>query len=88
MPTEHKPAPPVDPEPPPELKGLSQRLRHPDVASVGLTTTPKGEWALMVRLKGEGPIPEIERKARGYPVVYVKAGPTPVARPAYPAQGE
>jgi hypothetical protein len=87
---EHDPAPPKTPQPPAEIRRLSQQLRHPDVANVGLTTTSKGEWALLVRVKGAvtGPIPEVERQAKGHPVIYAPAGPMPVARPAFPGRGE
>ena len=90
MPFDHQPAPPVVPEPPAVIKGLSETLHHPDVANVGLTTTSKGEWALLVRTRPgkDGPIPEIERQAQGYPVIYERADQMPVARPAYPGRGE
>jgi hypothetical protein len=84
------PAPPREPEAPAHLRRLAQTLRHPDVASLGLTTTPKGEWALLVRLKNgrHAPVAEIERRVRGEPVVYDEAGAPPIARPAYPGRGE
>ncbi len=63
---------------------------HPGVESVGLTTTSGGDWALMVRLRdlADAPIPEIEQRADGAPVVYTGITKRPEARPAYPKQGE
>jgi hypothetical protein len=44
----------------------------------------------MVRLRdlADAPIPEIEQRADGAPVVYTGITKRPEARPAYPKQGE
>ena len=86
----HDPAPPREPEPPAALKRLSETLRHPKVSHVGLTTTPEGEWALAVWLfdLADAPIAEIEKQAKGAPVVYLPARAAPMARPAFPDRGE
>jgi hypothetical protein len=89
--TEHKPARPVTPEPPARLVEIVDSLTHSDVTRVGLTTTSKGEWALMVRVRPgqRTPIADLEGRTGGYPVVYMDEPPSPpVARPAYPAKGE
>lgn len=71
---------------------MADSLSHPDVTRVGLTTTPEGDWALMVRSKPGTPIPikEVDALVGGrYPVVYQDdPGRLPVARPAYPGLGE
>jgi len=86
----HHPAPPRNPDPPEIIRHLSETLEHPSVQGVGLTTTSKGEWALLVNVKRGAPIPipEIEQQAHGYPVIYVQTHDLPVARPAYPNRGE
>ena len=86
----HQPAPPRVPEPPAVIRRLSETIRHPGVASTGLTATSQGEWALLVNVEGDVPLPisEIEAKAEGHPVVYVRQYGLPIARPAYPGQGE
>jgi hypothetical protein len=88
--TQHKPARPVTPEPPARLVEIVDSLKHPDVTRVGLTTTSKGEWALMVRVRAgqRTPIADFEARTGGYPVVYMdEPSSPPVARPAYPAKG-
>ena len=86
----HAPAPPREPEPPAVVRRLSETVRHPSVASTGLTTTPGGDWALLVRVKPGATIPiaEIERQAEGHAVIYQRAGAMPAARPAFPERGE
>lgn len=90
MASNHVPAPPREPEPPAVIRRLSESIRHPSIASAGLTTTSSGDWALLVRVKPgvKVPIPEIERQAQGHPIVYQPARPMPVARPAFPDRGE
>lgn len=85
----HRPAPPRSPSPPRDLLEIVGELRHPEIMNVGLTTTSKGEWAAMVRVRPGThiPIPEIGSRHRGYPVVYQQGSDTPpVARPAYPGE--
>jgi hypothetical protein len=89
--TKHIPGRPASPEPPDGLSKLAESFRHPAVTRVGLTTTAKGEWALLVGVpRGAAvPIDDVERAADGYTVVYDHdADELPVARPAYPERGE
>ena len=82
---------PKNPEPPGALVAVADSLSHPDVTRVGLTTTPDGDWALLVRFRPGAPVPieEIEAICGPHPVVYQEdSGRLPVARPAYPALGE
>ena len=87
----HRPGRPVTPEPPARLTAIVDTLEHPDISRVGLTTTPQGEWAVMVRVR-EGvrtPIADIEAYAEGYPVIYMGGPSTPLlVRPARPSKGE
>ena len=87
----HIPGLPASPSPPPELAQIAQSLTDPDVTRVGLTTTSDGRWALMVRVKPgtEIPLRKVEEACSGYPVIYQdEPAEPPVARPAYPAEGE
>lgn len=82
---------PKIPDPPSELISIVDSLTHPDATRIGLTTTPDGDWALLVRLKPGTPVPieEIEAICNRYPIIYQQdSGGWPVARPAYPALGE
>lgn len=75
---------------PVKLKKLAGTLRHPSVLRTGLTTTEKGAWALLVEVKmgASYPIKEIE-EACEFPIIYQEdSGHLPIARPAYPMQGE
>jgi hypothetical protein len=88
---DHMPAPPLEPEPPKELLRLAESLAHPAVTRIGLTTTERGEWALMVRVPpGTAlPLPDLEERCRPFSVVYqYEPQEPPVARPAYPSRGE
>ena len=90
MANDELPGIPQTPEPP-ELLQAADSLRHADVSSVGLTTTPTGEWALRVRVRSGArtPIHAVEDAAAGHPVVYeAEPAELPVARPAYPHLGE
>lgn len=60
------------------------------MAGVGLTTTKAGEWALLVQVPAgrPTPVPEIEAKAGGYPVIYEQRVQLPLARPAFPDRDE
>ena len=89
--TKHIPGLPKSPSPPPELAQVAKSLTDPDITRVGLTTTSDGRWALMVRVKSgtEVPIKKVEEACSGYPVIYQdEPDEPPVARPAYPAEGE
>jgi hypothetical protein len=90
MASNHAPAPPREPEPPAIIRRLSETIRHPSIASTGLTTTSGGGWALLVRVKPgvKVPIAEIEQQAQGHAVIYQQARSMPVARPAFPSRGE
>jgi hypothetical protein len=87
----NRPGVPKSPEPPEDLAALAASVSHPAVTRSGLTTTPDGEWALMVRVKAGTPTPiqAVEASCRKHPVVYEEGrDEPPVARPAYPADGE
>jgi hypothetical protein len=87
----HVPKSPETPTPPEQLVTLSKTLTHPAVLRVGLTTTRDGRWALMagVRQGTPTPIPAVESASKHFPVVYVDVpAEPPVARPAFPAEGE
>jgi|KBSMisStaDraftv2_1062788.scaffolds.fasta_scaffold1932649_1 hypothetical protein len=86
----HNPGRPKKPVPK-KLEELAATLYHPEVVRTGLTTTENGDWALLVVVKAGSsiPIPEIEKKSSGFPVIYEEnKGNMPVARPAYPLAGE
>jgi hypothetical protein len=78
---------PATPEPPARLIEVADAVRDPLVAQSGVTTTADGRWALYVTVRPNVavPIPDVERQAAGYPVVY-EAAPDepPIAGPAYP----
>jgi hypothetical protein len=85
------PAPPLSPEPPPALVQVVNCLKNRLHYQVGLTTTPEGEWALLVRVKLATTIPlaEVESLRGNFPVIYELDSETiPEARPAYPQLGE
>ena len=85
------PASPKTPSPPEDLVRLSASLKHPAVTQAGITTTEDGEWALLVKVRPgtTTPLDEVEQTSMGYPVIYAAAPASlPVARPAYPKQGE
>ena len=86
----HIPGRPTTPEPK-KLVRLAASVSHPDVVNSGITTTTKGDWALLltVRKNAAIPIKMLEKKASGFPVVYQEdSGRMLVARPAYPGLGE
>lgn len=86
----HIPGRPKSPEPP-GLARIAASLHHPGVIRSGVTTTKKGDWALLVVVQKNTTIPiqEIEKKRQNFPVIYQEdSGRLPVARPAYPALGE
>jgi hypothetical protein len=85
------PVQPITPSPPLELQSLRRRVvGHPSVAQVGLTTTDDGHWALLVRVRSgvSTPVEDIEQMRGNQPVVYEQARTPPIARPAFPAEGE
>lgn len=92
MDPDHIPGQSASPEPPSQLVEIAERLHHPDVTRVGLTTTAEGRWALMIRVRPGTPTPvqEIEVICRDYPIIYKQDEPPgwTTARPAYPALGE
>ena len=87
----HLPGIPTIAEPPERLIELADSVRDPLVVQSGVTTTADGRWALYVTVPADAPvpIPNVERQAGGYPVVYeaepaepVRAGPSqPNRRP-------
>lgn len=86
----HIPGRPSTPEPQ-NLAEVAANLKHRDVLNSGITTTQKGDWALLVTVKKNAslPIAAVEKGAEGFPVIYEhESGRIPVARPAYPAKGE
>lgn len=86
----HVPGRPKSPEPP-ELVKLAASITHPQVRNLGITTTKDGMWALLANLKSsvETPIKTLEKESLGFPVIYVvDTDQIPVARPAFPSQGE
>lgn len=86
----HRPGRPNSPQPA-RLAEIASTLHHPDVAKVGLTTTEKGVWALLVGVKAgvKTPIKDIEEKYGDFPIIYQQdRGRLPVARPAFPGSGE
>lgn len=88
--TFHIPGIPKSPEPS-NLVKIASSIHHPDIAKVGLTTTEKGDWALLVGVKPGVKIPlkDIEEKCSDFPIIYQEDnGRLPIARPAYPEFGE
>ena len=83
----HRPGAPLSQEPPNQLIELADAFRDPRVAQSGVTTTADGRWALYVTVPADEavPIPSVESKAGGYPVVYeAEPDELPIAGPAYP----
>jgi|SRR5437588_11767676 len=83
----HRPGAPSIPEPPHKLIELADTVRDPLVVQCGVTTTADGRWALYVTVPADAavPIPNVERQADGYPVVYeAEPDEPPIAGPAYP----
>ncbi len=87
----HRPGEPPDPQPPARLAELAGSIRDPLIRQCGVTTTADGRWALYVTVPGDAtvPIPNVERQAGGFPVVYeAEPDEPPRAGPAYPAGGQ
>jgi hypothetical protein len=74
------------------LRHLSDTISHPALTQVGETKTRDGQWALLatVRRGTSRPVLEqIKNMAGDFPVIFEEeAESLPVARPAYPEQGE
>lgn len=86
----HIPGHPLTPEPS-KLVTIAARVSHPDIVKSGITTTRKGDWALLVTVKKDTrvPIMDVERRSAGFPVIYQEdSGRMLAARPAYPSLGE
>ena len=86
----HIPGRPRTPKPS-ILSEIIASLQHPDVLRTGITTNKEGDWAILVVVKKDSPIPikEIEVKSMQFPVIYQEdSGSMPIARPAYPLLGE
>lgn len=86
----HTPGRPTTPEPP-KLATVAAGIKHPDVVNSGVTTTPTGNWALLVTVRQNAPLPVagLGKKLDGFPIVYrQESSRQMVARPAYPALGE
>lgn len=68
----HTPGEPVSPDPPAALIELSETIEHPLVRKTGITTTEDGRWALYVAVPKttEVPLPDLEARTGGFPVVY------------------
>jgi len=77
---------------PETLRNLSETISHPALKQVGETKTRDGRWALLATVR-QGTPPsvreKIEEMAGEFPVVFEEEPEhLPVARPAYPEQGE
>ena len=79
---QHVGSAPPTPDPPQALIDLSERITHPLVKRTGITTTEDGRWALYVSVPKttDVPLPDLEAKAGGFPVVY-EAEPDQPLRP-------
>ncbi|HEX8736018.1 MAG TPA: hypothetical protein VF721_11890 [Pyrinomonadaceae bacterium] len=76
---------------PEKLLKTLEELKHPALTQTGATITTDGQWALLAQVrKGiKVPIKEIEKAAGNFPVVYEEEEETlPIARPAFPSEGE
>lgn len=74
------------------LRRITETISHPALVEVGESKTSDGRWALLaiVRRKTQpAELKEIEEMAGGFPVIFEEeSGYLPIARPAYPEQGE
>jgi len=77
---------------PGSLRTLSESISHPALKQVGETKTSDGRWALLATVRRGTPpsdLEQIEKMAGEFPVVFEEESDRlPVARPAYPKQGE
>ncbi len=86
----HIPGRPSTPEPQ-KLVTIAAKVSHPAIVKSGITTTDKGDWALLLTVKKDTAVPlkEVEKKSAGFPVIYQEdSGRMLIARPAYPDLGE
>jgi hypothetical protein len=74
------------------LRDLSENISHPALKQVGETKTKDGRWALLATVRQGTPrsdLEKIEEMAGEFPVIFEEESDRlPVARPAYPDQGE
>ena len=74
------------------LRDLSENISHPALKQVGETKTRDGKWALLATVRRGTPravLEKIEEMAGEFPVIFEEEPDRlPVARPAYPDQGE
>ena len=74
------------------LRHLSENISHPALTQVGETKTRDGQWALLATVRRGTPrsvLEQIEKMAGDFPVIFEEESDRlPVARPAYPEQGE
>ena len=77
---------------PQSLRELCETISHPALSQVGETKTRGGQWALLAIVRRGTPssdLEQIERMAGEFPVVFEEESDrVPIARPAYPEQGE
>jgi hypothetical protein len=86
----HIPGRAFTPEPK-KLVSIAGKISHPNIVKSGITTTSKGDWALLVTVRRDTPVPikEVEKKCGAFPIIYQEdSGRMLVARPAYPQLGE
>jgi hypothetical protein len=78
----HIPGEPRTPDPPDALIELSEKIQHPLVKRTGITCTTDGRWALYVTVpkNTDVPLPDLESRTGGFPVVY-EAEPDEPLRP-------
>jgi len=74
------------------LRHVSENISHPALKQVGETKTPDGRWALLATVRqgtSRSDLEKIEDMAGEFPVIFEEESDRlPVARPAYPDQGE
>ena len=77
---------------PQSLRDISETISHPALTQVGETKTQDGRWALLATVRRGTPrsdLQRIEEMAGDFPVVFEEESDRlPIARPAYPEQGE
>jgi hypothetical protein len=77
---------------PEALHKVCEKIHHPALTEVGETITDDGRWALSATVRKGTPssaLEEIRKQAGGFPVIFEEEpNSLPVARPAYPSEGE
>ena len=77
---------------PESLRDLTENISHPALKQVGETKTPDGQWALLATVRQGTPpsaLEKIKEMAGEFPVIFEEEPDRlPIARPAYPEQGE